>query len=173
MLLGLVLRTSAVFISLTLTILTYNFSTQAGLNQGISSTLFATSCVFTSISFYCIFNQRLGICHIFGIVLMLLCVTLIGLSKSQYFQSENIKEDNEQTLMIVICLSLSTAMFCSSISFITKFWLINYQYDSLSFGIHQMFLFGLLLLPACLHYHFTEGYTQNELIFGTIGSAIS
>ena len=36
-----------------------------------------------------------------------------------------------------------------------------------------MFLFGLLLLPACIHHHMTEGYTQKEIQYGTIGSAIS
>jgi multidrug transporter EmrE-like cation transporter len=42
--------------------------------------MFATYCVFTSIIFYLLFNEKLKVKFLVGIGLMVACVTLVALS---------------------------------------------------------------------------------------------
>ena len=65
------------------TMLAFMFAEKAGINQGLITSLFSTYCVFTSIIFYFLFNEKLKLKFIIGIGLMLNCVVLVCYSKYQ------------------------------------------------------------------------------------------
>ena len=56
------------------------YAKEAELNQGLITAMFATYCVFTSIIFYMIFNEKLRVKFLVGIALMVSCVVLVALS---------------------------------------------------------------------------------------------
>lgn len=84
---------------------------------------------------------------------MLLCVALISLSKESVENKENEEFQLEQSMISIIALALTTAMFLSSISLVTKLWHLKYHYDALHLGADSMLLFGITLLPFCIKYH--------------------
>ena len=77
---GLLLRATINICFQTTTMLALSYAKQADLNQGLITAMFATYCVFTSVIFYLLFNEKLKMKFLLGIALMVSCVVLVALS---------------------------------------------------------------------------------------------
>lgn len=130
-LIGLFLRAGLVFASLLLVVVTYDLSTKAGINQGISSSLFQASCMFTAIIFYFVFHQRLSTQHFLGIFLSMACFGLMTLSKLQKGEKLNLYTLRETDIAKILVLGMVTTVCLSSLTFMTKYWQIRFKYDCL------------------------------------------
>ena len=56
----------------------FSFAVYGGLNPGILSTIFATSCIFAAILFWYMYNQKLSMFDVVGTLLMIGALFLIG-----------------------------------------------------------------------------------------------
>ena len=80
----------------------FNFALVADINQGILTTLFGLTAFFSAWAAYFLFNERLKIAHIIGMILMLFCIAGIGFgSSSKNSTSEAIEEELDDTLSTV------------------------------------------------------------------------
>lgn len=66
--------------------LTFQTSISAGVNQGVMSTLFVLSAVFSAIFAYLLLNEKMNVSQYVGFVLLIGCAILLSLSQA----SENI-----------------------------------------------------------------------------------
>ena len=63
--------------------LTLEASHQADINQGIISSLFSTSIIFSSLLFYLLFKDKLTVRHLLGLLMMIVSVVLICMGKDR------------------------------------------------------------------------------------------
>jgi len=78
-LLGLFLRSGFNKAFQVMCVYAFMYAEKASLNQGIITALLSTYCIFTSIIFLLVFNERLQTKFLVGIVLMMSCVFLVAL----------------------------------------------------------------------------------------------
>lgn len=62
-----------------LIIFTFAFANPSGVNAGIISSIFSSSCIFTIIIFFFIYDQKVTKFDALGAFMIVLCVVLVGL----------------------------------------------------------------------------------------------
>lgn len=62
---------------------TMEFAFKAGVNQGIIASLFSTSIVFSSVTFYFLYQEKLSSRHLTGLIFMAGAVVLISFGKTE------------------------------------------------------------------------------------------
>ena len=66
----------------------WGFADQAGLNQGIISSLLCFASVFNIIVFYCAFKEKVRKLHLIGVILMFFGIVCIGIAAATQDESE-------------------------------------------------------------------------------------
>ena len=96
---------------------TFYFSSGSGVNSGIISALFASSCVFTGFIFYITFGQKLTSYDLIGTFFIILCVGLIGIGGATGKSSDDqeIDEGKIFNLIMAIIFGLVTGL-CFALS---------------------------------------------------------
>jgi drug/metabolite transporter (DMT)-like permease len=97
------------------------FASKSGVNGGIISTIFSSSCIFTIVIFYFKYGHKISFVDFIGTCFILLCVVMIALGGTGGSESESIKTDDQiaeekfnlalsLTFAIIsgLCLSMNT-----------------------------------------------------------------
>ena len=90
----------------------YKYTEISGINTGIISSVFATSCVFVVISFYFLENQKLSINDFVGIFFVICCVVLVSLGGSLNDKHSN---SNQDSGLIYVFLAVGFAITCGAL----------------------------------------------------------
>ena len=59
------------------------YATMGGVNQGVIPTLMSLGGVYSGILFYFAFNEIISVAQVFGMVLMMICVVLLGFESTE------------------------------------------------------------------------------------------
>lgn len=74
-------------------IYSFMFADKSGINPGIISSIFSSTCVFTIIMFYCLYGQKLSINDWVGTAFIMLCVVFISLGGGEGGAGEEVAEE--------------------------------------------------------------------------------
>ena len=138
------------------------YAKSADLNQGLITAMLSCSCIFTSVIFYFIFNEKLKIKFLIGIVLMITCVALVALSKFipsednseiidqpiRHLNDKNISEskDKKFAAMVAIGLGVIAPLLISIFIAVSRYWTSNHGYNSSDYSIDSFMLMGVIEL---------------------------
>lgn len=125
-------------------IATFFFAGKSNVNGGIISTIFSSSCVFTSIIFYCKYGQRITRNDIMGTVFIMLCVTLISIGGGGKEETQVDRKYLILALVMALITGVTLSLNTVNINYVIKtgFNLDQANYDG-------NLLIGLLYLPFC------------------------
>ena len=84
-------------------VLTFTFAGKSGVNSGIISTIFCTSVIFSNILFYILYGQKLSKYDIFGSLMIVASVVLIG-----FGGATGGSETDTTNLILALGISLAT-----------------------------------------------------------------
>ena len=117
-------------------IISYQYATLANLNNGIVMTVLASKPVFSSVSFYFLFKQRLERFELIGVVFLLCSVVMIGVSS----EGQEVNGDPNSTIYVVISILL---LFLSSALVATRTVVMKYflAYDSNQVNVSAFYNF--------------------------------
>lgn len=90
----------------------FKYTEISGINTGIISSVFATSCVFVVITFYFLENQKLTIYDFIGIFFVICCVVLVSLGGSL---NEKSSLDNKDSSLMYVFLAVGLAITCGAL----------------------------------------------------------
>ena len=78
---------------------TFAYAFPSGVNAGIISSIFATSCIFTVIIFFCKYGQKVTKFDGLGVTLILLCVALVGVGGASGSGDDKNTDKSEEELL--------------------------------------------------------------------------
>ena len=78
---GILIRGLNHMVLITITFLAFKYATLADINHGVIASLFTSGVIFTSILFYFIYDEKLTLRDVIGIIFILAGVALIGIGK--------------------------------------------------------------------------------------------
>lgn len=168
------------------------YAKQAGLNQGLITAMFATYCVFTSIIFFLLFNEKLKLKFLVGIALMLSCVILVALSQTSFGRvgSSSIRKllaqdfddssilaqqidmyiDKKSSATIAISLGLLTPFLISIFISVSRYWSHYHGYNSVDYSIDTFMVMGAVETYFFIRHAMTIGYSVNVFLCGFAAS---
>ncbi|CDW90529.1 UNKNOWN [Stylonychia lemnae] len=159
-------RSISQIVSITLLYFTLEASLKSGVNNSIILSIYGAASIFTAIAFYFIFNEKLGVRHIVGIMLMTFSLILIASGKYQVNEQVQLRTGiTEETklsvfvpivLAILNCFAFVAGSYYSRQMKTTKLSIFQYTADSAAF---ISILFSILALV----YHFNyKPYTSEQ-----------
>ena len=119
-LVGLILRATVNIIYQLAVLFALMFADRGGINQGVVSSIFSLYCIYTSIIFYFLFNERLTRKLILGIFLMISCVFFIAIS--HYVESDSTESQDDHSFRLAIGLSCLIPLIIAVFISISKYW---------------------------------------------------
>ena len=132
---------------------TFYFSAKSGVNAGVISTIFSTCILFTAILFYVLHGQKLTLVDLFGCLLIIACLVLIGLAGNE----KNPDKTDRNNLMLAILFATLTGLMFSinTLNF-------NYIVNKIGFSPSQMNYDALLLMGILTTPLFFYEQTKNR-----------
>mmetsp|Transcript_10352 Transcript_10352/g.11809 ORF Transcript_10352/g.11809 Transcript_10352/m.11809 type:complete len:161 (+) Transcript_10352:206-688(+) len=102
-----------VFIGGTCVVYTFQFCIYGNINQGIITSLFGLSSIFSAIMAYFLFGDKLKIYHVAGMILMLMCVVGLGLgSTKNIIERPDFTEDINNNPLLYALLAVALGLAC-------------------------------------------------------------
>jgi drug/metabolite transporter (DMT)-like permease len=96
------------------------FAFKSGVNAGIISTIFSSSCIFTIVIFYFKYGHQISLIDFIGTCFILLCVVMIALGGTGGSDSEEVKTEDqiaEEKVNLVMALIFAIISgFCLSMN---------------------------------------------------------
>jgi drug/metabolite transporter (DMT)-like permease len=151
----------------------YYFASKAQLNNGIITTLFSLVCVFSAIFSYILFNEKLRINHIIGMVCTFSCVSFIAYpdEASPYkakFILKNIEFHSDYATALLY--GVFTPFLLALAIIFTKYWSRTFNYDSKTFTVDTLLIVALIYMPFFVEYQQTKGYSMYQITFGVLAA---
>ncbi|CDW74495.1 UNKNOWN [Stylonychia lemnae] len=157
----------SVFMNTNVGLMAY-YSIKADVSPSVIISICSSSSFTVAIVFYFLYNEKLRIKHLIGMILIVICVFLIAISKSFTFSAPLIDDPLSTFVPILFALLQVTAMTISSV-IIRKSQ--ENGYDVIRFCIDQQIVTGGLFLLLFLHSHYTFlEYTWTQLWFMQIAA---
>ena len=120
----------------------FMYAEKASLNQGIITALLSTYCVFTSIIFLAVFNERLQTKFLVGIILMMSCVFLVAMPSGGDEMSLTVEQLYYSRLAIV--LSIMISLVISLFILVSRYWTETFGYNTIDFNVDSIMVMGLV-----------------------------
>mmetsp|Transcript_26036 Transcript_26036/g.23054 ORF Transcript_26036/g.23054 Transcript_26036/m.23054 type:complete len:301 (+) Transcript_26036:263-1165(+) len=169
-----------VFIGGTCVVYTFQFCIYGNINQGIITSLFGLSSIFSAIMAYFLFGDKLKIYHVAGMILMLLCVVGLGLgSTKNVSEHPQIMEESDNPLMyglLAIILGIACPFFFALGGITVRYFGKHHKFNPVDMTI-MYYLIGsfMLVVGTILTYKFgSHEFILKEflemLIAGLIGA---
>jgi len=156
--------------------MTFQYSEQAGVNQGVMSTLFVLSAIFCAIFAYIFLNEIMGGADYVGMLFMIACAVLLSLSQVGTDEGEITGGINKERISAFIPVLAATG---SSLGFGVRSVLIKYfvmkGYNVYNFAMQSLFVDGLIgTIYLIIQYITVDGLiTQQILIPGVLSGLIA
>ena len=158
----------------------WKFSKEAGLNQGVISTLLSLASLFNIIIFYLKFGEKISPLHFIGIFLMIACIVCISVAATTDSEDEEEKLDPDDALGLRSNTSGFKAILCGVMSALlmsTKHLFIRlYQsnYSGIDQGVDTTLIeFGLyLVLFIPLLSNPDVNLTYQDMVIGSIAGCL-
>mmetsp|Transcript_1400 Transcript_1400/g.1236 ORF Transcript_1400/g.1236 Transcript_1400/m.1236 type:complete len:374 (+) Transcript_1400:41-1162(+) len=150
--------------------ITFQTSIQAGVNQGVISTLFVLSAVFCAIFAYIFLKEVMGGADYVGFTLMIICAILLSLSQDSATIVEVSQSQQISTVFPVL------AAIGSSLGFGIRSIFIKYYaskgYNVYNFAMQSLFVDGLIGSVYLLVQYMTTDVVTSEIILPGILSGL-
>ncbi|CAI2367431.1 unnamed protein product [Moneuplotes crassus] len=142
-----------------LVVFTFQFATYANMNQGILTSLFSFSAIFSALLAYFIFQDRLRIWHGIGIVFMILCIVGLGIGSEEESELEGLDESGH-SLFFYSLISILFGILCpvcfSVGGLVVRYFSDNYNYCPIDLTISCYFWSNVILI-ICMIFTFEYG----------------
>ena len=132
--------------------LAFMYAKEAGINQGLITSLFSTYCVFTSIIFFFLFQEKLKLKFLLGISLMLACVILVSIAQTPKAPSQSINNNSEEAASIAIFFGLLSPFLISIFISVSRYWSQTFNYRSIDFTVDTFMIMGFIEVPFFIWY---------------------
>jgi len=94
--------------------ITFGYAAKSAVNSGIISSIFCVSVIFSSIAFYFLYKQKLTLYDMFGALMIITCVVLIGMGETPIEthkpEEGSLKVDHSRNLVLALIWALLTAI---------------------------------------------------------------
>jgi drug/metabolite transporter (DMT)-like permease len=97
----------AAFVSGILIIFTFRYALLSGLNQGVMTSMFSLTSIYVALISYWLWDEKLHIFHLYGMIFLVACALLISFSK-EAVSITDIESDDISPLWSVLFSILST-----------------------------------------------------------------
>jgi drug/metabolite transporter (DMT)-like permease len=134
--------------------------------------MFSVYCVFISVLFYFLFNEKLAIRHGIGICLMLACVGFIALSKesAQTTIEDDTNEGEVINKLLAVGFGLCVPVFITWFITASRYWSVTHKYHSFNYTVDTLLMMGVLEVPFFILHWVSFGYSLYVLVVGVIAS---
>lgn len=144
------------------------YAEKASLNQGIITALLSTYCIFTSLIFLFVYNERLQTKFLVGIVLMMTCVFLVALPEGGEGQV-SLSLEQLYYSRLAIGLSILISIVISFFILVSRYWTEKYGYNTVDFNVDSIMLMGLMEIGFYIQHQLAVGYTFDTFAIGVAG----
>ena len=165
---GLLLRTVVNIAFQSTTMLAFMYAKDAGINQGLITSLFSTYCVFTSFIFFFLFGEKLKFKFLIGISLMLACVVLVSVAQKPkaHYQALHAGDEDNSSSQIAIAFGLLSPFLISIFISVSRYWSQTFNYRSIDFTVDTFMLMGFIEVPFFVWYQLGVGYSLRAIVCG-------
>mmetsp|Transcript_18623 Transcript_18623/g.16493 ORF Transcript_18623/g.16493 Transcript_18623/m.16493 type:complete len:371 (+) Transcript_18623:56-1168(+) len=145
-------------------IFTFQYALYGNMNQGILTSLFGLSSIFSAILAYYAFGDRLKIFHVLGMILMLICIIGLGFGSTKNMSSPGVESDSSNpiamALIAVLFGILSPVLFALG-GLTVRYYNTHYNFDAFDMTITMYILDNIILIIAMI---FTYKYGSHPFI---------
>jgi len=148
----------------------FTFAAKSGVNGGIISAIFSSSCIFTIIIFYFKYGHKISMVDAFGTVFILLCVLLIAFGGTGG-QSDEVQKTEEQlkTERLNLILALALAIISGltlSLNTVSIQYTIYTGFDLDQANYDGNLMLGIIFLPFMIYHR--DKYSMGDVFVGTL-----
>lgn len=144
------------------------YAKEAGINQGLITSLFSTYCVFTSVIFFFLFQEKLKFKFLIGISLMLACVILVSVAQTPKAPSQTVSANGEDSsaAKVAIAFGLLSPFLISIFISVSRYWSQTFNYRSIDFTVDTFMIMGFVEVPLFVWYQLGVGYSFKAIVCG-------
>ena len=147
--------------------LAFMYAKDAGINQGLITSLFSTYCVFTSLIFFFLFQEKLKFKFLIGISLMLACVILVSYAQSAKAPSQSLNSSGDgSSAKTAIAYGLLSPFLISIFISVSRYWSQTFNYRSIDFTVDTFMIMGFIEVPLFIWYQLGVGYSFKAIVCG-------
>ena len=149
----------------------FAFAAKSGVNGGIISTMFSSSCIFTMIIFYFKYGHKISLVDAIGTAFILACVLLIAFGGNGDQSDEISEKTNEQlaseklNLIISVLLAIISGL-ALSLNTVSIQYTIYTGFDLDQANYDGNCMVGLIFLPIFIYHR--EKYNFGDICIGTL-----
>ena len=147
----------------------FKYAILAGINQGVILTLNSLTALYNVLIFRVFFNERVSIVQLSGMLIMIACVVLIGVSTSVTEAEDTLDGENKQSYAILaISFSFLSPLFLS----LKHIFIRSYkqQYNSWDMAIDGLIFEYQLYIFVSIYFIYTSTFDFFDFQLGTIAS---
>ncbi|CDW85136.1 UNKNOWN [Stylonychia lemnae] len=150
-------------------------SVRSGISNSIIISIYGTSSILCAIAFYFVFNEKLGIRHIIGILAVTASIILIAngryeIAGNALSKNAGVSEENKLTALIPISLAIINCCFFVVTALITRVIKVS-KLSIFQYAADSQFLVSITFsLQALISHLFFESYTFYEFYLVFISS---
>mmetsp|Transcript_8858 Transcript_8858/g.7835 ORF Transcript_8858/g.7835 Transcript_8858/m.7835 type:complete len:206 (+) Transcript_8858:491-1108(+) len=148
------------------------------MNQGIITSLFGLSSIFSAAIAYFIFGDKLKIYHVIGMIMMLLCIVGLGVGSTKKIEINEITHSEDTTTLVYSLLAILLGI-CCPLLFALSGLTVRYHSDHYNFKPVDMTISGyyigntMLAIALIFTYHYgSHPFIFSEYIQITISGLI-
>ena len=149
----------------------FTFAAKSGVNGGIISTIFSSSCIFTIIIFYFKYGHKISLIDAVGIAFIFACVLLIAFGGNGSQSDEVSKKTEEQiaqeklNLFLSVLFAIISGLFLS-LSTVSIQYTIYTGFDLDQANYDGNCIVGLIFLPIFIYHR--DKYNFGDICVGTL-----
>ena len=132
-------------------LLAMEFSLWADINKGVITTLFSFTSVLMAVYSWFVFNEKLSSYNIFGILCMIIWISMLGFVDNPSNQSaSHLKIESAWTPFYAIGFGILTCLFFCLRIIVNKGIILKYKVNSSDINVASQFLWGCVFLTIVL-----------------------
>ena len=130
------------------------YSQWADINKGVITTFFSFTSVLMAIYSWFMFNEKLSEYNIFGIIWMIVCISMLGFAESSPKNIIQVIDKEEQwTAFYSISFGILTCVFFCLRIIINKGIILKFKVNSNDINVASQFLWGLIFTFLFFYRH--------------------
>jgi len=148
----------------------FTFAAKSGVNGGIISAIFSSSCIFTIIIFYFKYGHKISMVDAFGTVFILLCVLLIafggtGGQSDEVQKTEELIKTERLNLILALALAIISGLTLS-LNTVSIQYTIYTGFDLDQANYDGNLMLGIIFLPFMIYHR--DKYSIGDVFVGTL-----
>ncbi|TNV78674.1 hypothetical protein FGO68_gene17190 [Halteria grandinella] len=147
-------------------VLAFSQSLQAGVNEGIITSIWAITPLFSALLDYLIFQVSLSVKHLVGVVSLVACAGCISLSSLMGEGASGRESSISPAVPVAVAIVGSILMAVRS--FQGKQLVVRGGFDAFNLSFGSLFVQGLALTGVLIHLKSEEGLSLHYMVIGTL-----